>query len=150
MTQLRSYLANRRTEIGEQIKALKAELAEIAIAEKALGGDAPEVMTRARSRNGHPTLKDMALAVIDAAGPDGLDANQIREAIKANYGREIARESLSPQLSRLGQQEVLERHGLLWRKKRLSPEEAFGSPPPMPTATELQHYQEDYDADEFA
>lgn len=117
MSKLRQFLAERKAEIDRQIKALRDERSEIVMAERALPQtDAVAGVERQQRRapDGGPTLKEMAVAVL-ADTPNGADANTIRIAISERFGREIARESMSPQLSRLGAAGILERNGRIWR-----------------------------------
>ena len=117
MLPLRAYLAERKSDIQGQIKALRAELAEIDAAERALSSaESSKLAPRERgsSGTGRKTLKEMALEAL-AEYPEGAIALEILETIKAKFGADIARESLSPQLSRLGQDGVLTRSGMHWR-----------------------------------
>ena len=117
MSKLREFLSERKAEIDRQIKALRDERAEILMAEKALPqADAVPGIERAtrRSSSGGPTLKEMAVEIL-SKNPAGMDANAIRQMIFIDYGKDIARESMSPQLSRLGAAGILLRDGLIWR-----------------------------------
>jgi hypothetical protein len=122
MTTLREFMTSRRAEIQSQIKALKAELQDIDAAFAALPQDGQSRPQRDRgsSGTGKKTLKELALEAL-GENPSGLEALEIIKWIKEKYGTEIARESMSPQLSRLGQEEVVQRTGLTWRLTRLSP-----------------------------
>lgn len=115
---IREYLAQRRADIQAQIKALRAELAEVDVAERALLSVNGEAMKGRRERgtggSGKKTLKEMAVEVLQNY-PDGLEAANILSEIEKKYGVTVQRESLSPQLSRLGQDEVLKRDGLIWK-----------------------------------
>lgn len=95
-TTLRDFIANRKGEIRDQLKALKAELKELQVAEAALDGQEAPAAAQASG----PTIKDMARAVL-ADQPEGLTSQEILVEIKARFEREIDRTSLSPQLSRL-------------------------------------------------
>ena len=97
-TTLRDFIDSRETAIKEQIKALRAELAEIKLARQALNGGAQDLQTS--PNNSSPTIKEMVRTILDAA-PSGLTAHQILEKINSDYGKDIERTSLSPQLSRL-------------------------------------------------
>ena len=144
MSKLRQFLSERKAEIDRQIKDLRDERAEILMAEKALpqADSVPGIERQSRrAPDGGPTLKDMAVAVLSEL-PDGADANAIRHLIGMKFGREIARESMSPQLSRLGAASVLKRDGLIW-KLALPPQEgvaqtneASGVSPPEASESE--------------
>jgi hypothetical protein len=119
MPTLREFIADRRTEVQAQIKALRAEMAELDTALRALDdvahkGRGPDTRERGSENSGKKTLKEMALEVL-REHPTGLDANAIRDAINARFDVGLTRESLSPQLSRLGQEEKLVRAGYIWR-----------------------------------
>ena len=75
--------------------------------------------TRARKPRGTArgeklTLKQLAVEVLFER-PGGADALAILNSIKEKYGFDVARESMSPQLSRLGQDGVISRNGLIWK-----------------------------------
>lgn len=115
---LRDYLAQRRADIQAGIKAFRAELAEIDAAERALE-DAVNAPARPRKERGQggtgkKTLKELAVEVL-WAHPEGLEASAILGEFAEKLGLTVRRESLSPQLSRLGQEGLLEREGLLWK-----------------------------------
>jgi len=92
-----------------QLKAKKAKLYEeirkIKAAEAALKGVASDVATsdkptiRNRSRGGK-TLKDMISAVLTEHGT-GAEANDIISMIKDKFGKDVPRTSMSPQLTRM-------------------------------------------------
>lgn len=90
--------------LDERYRAAKAEIEEIKrirAAIKAASGE-PERKVRKRSRSvaDGPTFKDMIKAVLSEKG-SGAEALEIIDLIKARYGKEIKRTSISPQLSRL-------------------------------------------------
>ena len=122
MSKLRDFMATRRSEIDADIKALRSELRDIDAAEAALaekdgtlrGGVHFGAGLYRRRPDGKPTLKQMAISVLE--GGKSMDANSIRDAIIKEFDVEVPRESLSPQLSRLGSEGVLARHGLLWHR----------------------------------
>jgi len=116
MPTLREFMSNRRSEIQAQIKALRLELVELDAAERGLSEvtGQPAKKDRGATGTGRMTLKELALEVL-GRHPEGADALTILADIKAKHGLEIARESMSPQLSRLGQEGVLVRHGFVWR-----------------------------------
>lgn len=63
--------------------------------------------------NNKLTIKDMTKKVL-ASRTGGMTATQIIEQIKAEYGVDLPRTSLSPQLSRLKQEGVLVDHAGIW------------------------------------
>jgi hypothetical protein len=115
MTKLKEFLSNRRNEIESQIEDLRIELQEIeascaAIRNVSKIGDQPSPSLPKRTRL---TLKKMVIGVLEG-NSSGADAQLIISLIKEKYGKEIARESLSPQISRLGQDGILRRDGSMW------------------------------------
>jgi hypothetical protein len=113
---LKDFMANRKAEIKQQIAALKAELRDIQAAEGALtpgGGGESAAESSVRTR-GRITIKDMIVSVLTPK-PQGAEAQEIIESIKAQYGKEIARPSLSPQLSRLKEDGTLILDNKIWQ-----------------------------------
>lgn len=115
MATLRQFLSDRRAEIQEQMKMLRAELRELDAASAALpDAVAPQETARvARERREGPTLKVMAVEVLKQH-PDGLEANDIRAQIGQIYGVEVKRSSMSPQLSRLAKDGIVRLAGHKW------------------------------------
>jgi hypothetical protein len=113
MTNLRHYIENRREEIKQLIAELKQELTELALAEKAIttGTPAPALDV---GRGSSPTIKEMVLEVLEGE-TEGATAQTIIELINNRFGEEIARPSLSPQLSRLKEEGYLALDGRTWR-----------------------------------
>lgn len=117
MTSIREFIPLRRSEIKEQIKALKAELFELDAIElnlpSLINEDLP-THVKGTKGTGQKTLKEMAVeALMD--NPEGLTTRSILEKIKDRHGVIIQRESLSPQLSRLSADNVVLREGFVWR-----------------------------------
>lgn len=117
-TPLREFLSRRDAEIKEQMKLLRAEQKEIQVARAALdaegGDDAPY-----GALTGTPTIKEMAKDVLSGA-QDGMTSSEILAAIKEKFGRTVDRTSLSPQLTRLKDNEkVLVLSGERWFTKSL-------------------------------
>lgn len=116
MTPAIQALKRRQGEIDREIASLQAERAKIARALEVLSasdlfeGDGSEPGLRRRPAG---SLKQMAYTVIHDAGK-ALTAAQILEKIELEFGQHIERTSMSPQLSRLGQERFLKRHGNLW------------------------------------
>lgn len=115
---LSDYLAERRREIEAEIKALKAELAEIRIAEEALLG-APSkagasVIARGPLAVREGSIKDWILKAL-TLGPIGMETDDVISTVRTIGGPEIPRSSMTPQLSRLKAVGVVELEGRLWR-----------------------------------
>lgn len=90
--------------LDERYKAAKAEIEEIkrirAAIKAASGEPEKKVRKRSRSPSDGPTFKDMIKVVLTEKG-SGAEALEIIDLIKARFGKEIKRTSISPQLSRL-------------------------------------------------
>lgn len=116
---LREFMTARRAEIQSQIKALKEEMREIDAAFAALPQEGSVKATRERGStgSGKKTLKELALEAL-RENPEGMEAVGIIKWIKDKYDLDVARESMSPQLSRLGQEGVIKRDGLTWRRQK--------------------------------
>ncbi|MBN9346283.1 MAG: hypothetical protein J0I48_08785 [Devosia sp.] len=131
MTSVRDFLKARRQELQAELGPLEAklsglrrELDEIERAEKALGpvgvDEAFEMIfqrpmhTPAKGVLKEGTIKDFVVRVLSEK-PDGLVAVDILARINKRFGTKYPRTSLSPQLSRLKNEGVLERHGVVWR-----------------------------------
>lgn len=102
---LRDLLSARRSEIEDQLKALRLELEEIGIAEAALNGvpASPRSRPVGRPRNTEPrpgSIKDWVLKALQDE-PEGLETEEIIAKISAMNGPEVLRNSMTPQLSRL-------------------------------------------------
>lgn len=68
------------------------------------------------SRYQHMKLRTLIMQALVDNFPDGATAVQLREFLRNAYGRDVTRESLSPQLSRLYASSILERgEGNTWR-----------------------------------
>lgn len=106
-TTLRDFISQREAEIRELQKALKAELKDLQIARAALeAGSPPQPQDPSRYGGATHTIKDMARYVLEDA-PNGYTSSEILQAIHREFGREIDRTSLSPQLSRLKEAQEL-------------------------------------------
>lgn len=123
---LLDYLAARREELEAQMKALRAELAEIRIAEDALTGGKPKEQLygtvhpgggRMLVRSG--SIKDWIIRALTAY-PDGNDTDAVIEAVRKMGGPIVLRSSMTPQLSRLKAAGLIEHVGRNWRIPRQS------------------------------
>ncbi|MEN5112630.1 HTH domain-containing protein [Brevundimonas diminuta] len=109
-------LRRRKDEIDREIASLQAERERVIRAIEALtAADLFDNVDDANQskRRSPGTLKQMAYTVLrEADGP--MTANQIIETIALEFGQLIERTSMSPQLSRLAQDQFLKRTGNLW------------------------------------
>jgi hypothetical protein len=63
----------------------------------------------------HLTLKNLVIKALKEHFPKGADANQLVEFFHNSWGRtDVMRSSLSPQLSRLKVDKVLDLNGRVW------------------------------------
>jgi hypothetical protein len=106
-TNLQEFIRSRRQALYAQVEAINNELAQLDSAEGAITGRVVP------TTEGLPTIKNMILAVL-AGEPKGLRANDIRPQIKTLYGYNLARESLSPQLTRLKNEGKVTLKGRTW------------------------------------
>lgn len=107
-TTLRDFIAGRKAEIKLQLKELKREWRELQAAESAIATDDSE----SDGAEGN-TIKEMILQVL-AEHQTCADAHQIIEMIRKRFNVEIARTSISPQLSRLRKEKRLHMENKLW------------------------------------
>ncbi len=107
---LQEFIRERRPEITAQIHALREELKQLDVAEIALSDKRPQTTHKPTDL---PTIKEMVLEVL-AGYPQGIRANEILSAIESRHGARIARESLSPQLSRLKDEGKIILKGRKW------------------------------------
>jgi hypothetical protein len=111
MTTLRDFISSRKAEIRAQMKALRKELADLKVAEDALG-------TQSSSGKSEPptavmTIKGMIREVLKSSSK-GLTSTEILEGIDKNFGKKIERTSLSPQLSRMKEDGEVSLQGNFW------------------------------------
>lgn len=131
MASVRDFLAQREQELAAQLDELRKkreplenELADVRRARAALGPEPPTLLDVVRQlAKGPPssnfadwTLKQMTMRALQDHFPEGATAQTLLEFFRAAYGREIARESLSPQLSRLADKDgLIMRDGKTWK-----------------------------------
>lgn len=115
MDQPLKALRTQKAQIEADIASLQSKLSRVVNAIYALtAGDLfDEMQALTPQRRPAGTLKQMAYTVLSEAGAP-MTAQQILQAIHEKFGQTIERTSMSPQLSRLGQDEVLLRDGNLW------------------------------------
>lgn len=115
-TTLAEFLTQRKAQIKAQIVALKKELQSIQAAEDAIVTDDEEDTvgaTGTRRSSTRITIKTMVVAALRNK-QNGGDAHEIIKAIKEQYGKDIPRPSMSPQLSRLKDDGYLELRNGNW------------------------------------
>jgi hypothetical protein len=96
---LREFIRAREADIQKQIESLKVELRELTLARQAIeGGVSARDVDVQRAHT--PKIKEMILAVLDSR-PDGGTSDQIIDWVLRDFGVDVPRSSMSPQLSRL-------------------------------------------------
>lgn len=98
---LREFIEKRETEIKELRAALLAELRELRAAKAAIeGAHASSSSAQSSGRGSRMTIKEMVLYVLEKREKCGT-SEEIIAWIRDDFGQEVVRSSLSPQLSRL-------------------------------------------------
>lgn len=115
MDQPLKALKSQKAQLENEIAALQSRLSRVIAAIEALtAGDLfDELQEDYARRRPSGTLKQMAYTVLYEAN-EPMTAQQILKAIYDKFGQTIERTSMSPQLSRLGQDGVLIRRDNLW------------------------------------
>jgi hypothetical protein len=115
---LRDYLAARRDEIEGQMKALKAELGEIRIAEAALSGEPTRRNAVTGAQGPSPvregSIKDWVLKALQVI-EGGTETEDIIAGVLGIGGPLVPRNSMTPQLSRLKAMGLLVQEGRNWK-----------------------------------
>lgn len=112
METLNEFITRRKAEITEEIARLRAELRQINAAESM--GQAEMQAQKSRAAQHTPeTIKEQVVKIL-IDHPKGLNAKELQSRLKRRFGRDVKRESLSPQLSRLGRDGVIKRDGKTW------------------------------------
>jgi hypothetical protein len=135
MTSTREFLKAQKAALDAEIKPLEQKLAdlrsEMGDVEKALKALGPteyeksfrnaffsfaydDIGQTAKGMLREGTIKDFVVRVLSDR-PEGMVAIDILAAINRRFGTEYPRTSLSPQLSRLKNEGILELDGLVWR-----------------------------------
>ena len=126
MSDTAAYLLNRQKELQGEISLLQEELKRVKIAYEAimrmepssLNAELIKLSQPAYMSHGQNSIKEMILEVLSEA-PRGMKAIDILESINSVYtGINLARTSLSPQLSRLKNEREIVKRGLFWVHKK--------------------------------
>ena len=140
---LREFIERREAEIRELRASLLLELKELKAAKLAIESSVQSTAstsdkrfqtTTTSSTSRNPTIKEMVVAVLEARNGRG-NADDIKSWIFEDFQRDIARSSLSPQLSRLREDQKL----------AYEPDGGVWSLPPEILDTEKS--EEDFDVD---
>lgn len=114
-----NFLEKREEEIVQKRAALQRELHELRAVRSSL--ENRQRMGENQEPSEKRTIKEMVRAVLER-NPNGGSSDQIVSWINSTFGRELARPSLTPQLSRLksdGEVELDEENGI-WSLSYLS------------------------------
>lgn len=117
----RPVLLARKQELSEELESVLRELTEFDLAEEAVKGKL--VASEVAKKEQDMTIKQMVVDVLGVL-PDGADAFTILRHINSRFGAGLARESLSPQLSRLKRANVIRLDGRVWFLNEKGPAEA--------------------------
>lgn len=106
-------LARRKEKLQAEVDRLQIELRQIAHCEAILAAT-PSAQSDHSREHRPATIKDQVVKIL-ADSPRGLTALEIQARLSERFDRIVKRESLSPQLSRLGAEGVLKRDGKVWQ-----------------------------------
>ena len=112
METLNKFIARRKAEIAEEMEGLRTELRQISAAEAMAQSEANLQAARRREQTPETIKEQVVKILVDC--PSGLNAKEIQAQLKSRFDRDVKRESLSPQLSRLGAEGVIKRDGKIW------------------------------------
>jgi hypothetical protein len=136
LSKIKDFIFARKAEINEQIRLLKQELNEIKIIENTLAaslevnsGQPVKAQRFEDTEKQGLTIKERILAILKD-NPDGMTSSKLLEEINSRYQEEIPRWSLSPQLSRLKQENRISVDGKKW-KIPMSYEQIIETSPPV-------------------
>jgi hypothetical protein len=108
-------LLSRIAELRKQLDPLEKDLKEIQVAKRALGmPGAGAASIAAPTGAAFMTIKQLVTHALKDHFKSGATGKQLVDFFKTAWGREIARESLSPQLSRLRLEKKIDRRGRIW------------------------------------
>lgn len=104
-------------ELRKQLAPLEGELADIRRARASLENRALPRALMVLGESPYPalTMKEMVLKALLEHFPNGATCGQFIAFFRDAWSRDIARSSLSPQLSRLRIEGKIQRHGLVWQ-----------------------------------
>lgn len=123
---VRDFLASREAELKEKKSAIVAELAEIKALKSALDGVSPAA---GRKKSAEPTIKDMIVEVLEDS-PGGSTSDEIIAMVAEKYGKSVPRSSMSPQLSRLKNDDLVARESDKWLLPKFASQAVEGASNP--------------------
>lgn len=109
-------VVSRIDELRKELDPLESEFKQIQAAKRALGlpSTGALVPVNAPTAAAFMTMKQLVIYALKEHFREGATGKQLVEFFKSRYGREIARESLSPQLSRLRAEKKIDHQGRIW------------------------------------
>ena len=115
MARALQLLRDQRDRLRREIESAQAELRRVNAAIEALSAQDlfDELSNSRQARRVSGSLKQMAYTVLREAG-EPMTASEILSSIERQFGLRIERTSMSPQLSRLGQEHFLTRNANEW------------------------------------
>jgi hypothetical protein len=130
-------LAKRLKQIDLEIKRLKDEKIKTKQALDLFVNSTGLIVTSVNANTGEsvsynePIFKDKIRTILSEQYPTGANSRQILEVINKNWTRQVKRSSLSPQLSRLKDDGIIELKDNVWKliaqtEKKTASEEAVG------------------------
>ncbi len=131
-----AYVHKRRTELQKELDALAAAEAayhsSTSINVSAAGGVGAQTLpSLTQQAHGHTfggpwphTIKEMVIQALREVHPRGLTAMQILEQITERWKPDLRRESLSPQLTRLKNDNLIRNEKRIWKLAEEPPKEA--------------------------
>lgn len=111
METLNEFISRRKAEIIAEIARLRGELRQITAAESA--DHSGKRVSALAAAHGGETIKEQVVKIL-TDHPKGMTAKEIQAQLKVRFDRDVKRESLSPQLSRLGADGTIAREGKTW------------------------------------
>lgn len=142
-------ILKRKNEISLKIKELQAEYADLEVAQRVLsrmsfaGESASEIQNTPQNSVSSSvasamTVADMAINLLRlndinamlGIDEEGMESSEILDGIRKKWKPDLARTSLSPPLSRLKKDGIIELHGKRWKlvvKKNEAPIEKISS-----------------------
>lgn len=115
-----TFIAKRKSEIQSEIEELYSRLAELKLERDQIAAaeyvrrSQTSAASKQRKGNSQETIKSQVVKILKNS-TKGLKAIEIQEALNREFNRQVKRESLSPQLSRLASEGVIEKtKGMMW------------------------------------
>lgn len=127
-----SRIRARIQEIEVKLDALKAELEELRVAERVLGrlgNEDAEVTSEPKASGADMTVREAIIQILTQSSEPWLGAQDIQRELEQLYGRPVSKGTVGPNLTRLKNEDVVERdgHKVALRKRIEAPASAEAS-----------------------